>query len=110
MRDLFLYVQFFIFMMNIFVFIFIMETNKYDYKGIRAFVLVILSIGMLSNIGKLTIINVLFSFSTFLSLLKIKPDGNIHRIIEKCRHYFGSSKQPHKKLQGSHKTVAHKEA
>lgn len=110
MKDFFYYLQFVVFMINILVFIYIMQTNEYNYRGARGLLLIILSIGMLVNIDKITFINVLLSFSTFLSLIKIKPHGKIYRIIEKRRDYFRSNKQHTEKLQRGHKTVAHKEA
>jgi len=111
MKDIFMYLQFVIFVMNVVTFIYIMQHEKYNYKFARVSLLVLLSAGMIANIGKVTFLTILFTSSTFLSLLKIdSKNGNIHRFVEKFRNYFNRHKQHLQGLQGSDKTLSRQKA
>lgn len=110
MKDLFLYLQLAILIMNITAFIFIMGEAKYEYKAVRAALLIVLSAGMLVNIGKITFLTVLFSFAPFLSLINIQQHGTIHKHIEKFRGYFGRDKQHMENVQGSNKALSRQKA
>jgi len=100
MSDIFLIIQLAVLVMNIITFVYIMQEEKYNYKLARVIFIIICTVGLMANIGKVTFLTVLFSFSTFISLINIKH-GNIHRRIEKYRGYFGRHKQHIQKLQGS---------
>lgn len=111
MKDVFLYMQIMILAMNVIAFIYIMHEEKYNYKLVRVAVLIVLTAFMIPNIGKLNFATVLFTFSTFLSLIKIDlHNGNIHRFIEKFRIHFGGHKQHLQKLQGGHKALHREKA
>lgn len=112
MKDFFLYLQIVILIMNVLTFIYIMQSEKYHYKFARVTLLVLLTAGMLANIGKVSFLTVLFTSSTFLSLIKISPDtnGKLYRFIEKCRSYFNRDKQHLQRVQGNNKTLYRKEA
>lgn len=111
MKDIFLYLQLVVLVMNVMAFIYIMVEKKYNYKFARVTLLIVLTAGMIANIGKVTFLTILFTSSTFLSLLKIdSKDGNIHRFIEKFRGYFNGHKQHLQGLQGSNKALSRKEA
>ena len=110
MKDIFLYLQLVVLVMNVMAFIYIMHEKKYNYKFARVTLLIVLTAGMIANIGKVTFLTILFTSSTFLSLLNISPNGNIHRLIEKFRDYFNRHKQHLQGVQGSHKALHRKEA
>ena len=106
MNDIFLIIQMVVLVMNIITFVFIMQDEKYTYKTLRVIFIIVCTIGLILNIGKMNFYTVLFSFSTFISLLNIQQHGNIHRRIEKYRGYFGRNKQHVQKLQRSGKAVS----
>ena len=101
MKDIFLYIQIAVFAMNVVVFIYLMQTEKYQYKFARITLLILLSAGMLVNIGKLTFLTVLFTLSTYLSLFKFNPNGNISRIIEKFRGNSNRGNEHLQRVQGT---------
>jgi len=107
MKDLFLYLQIMVLVMNVVAFIYIMHEEKYHYKFARVAILVILTAGMIANIGKVTFLTMLFTSSTFIALIH-KPYGAINRIIEKFRGYFNRREQHIQNIQGSHKALHRK--
>lgn len=111
MNNIVLYLQLIIFAMNVLAFIYLlMHADKYNYKVARVVLLIALTIGMVANIGQVTFITILFTFSTFLSLIKINPNGYIYRSIEKLRSYIWGDKQHLQRLQRDSKTVSRQEA
>jgi len=108
MNNLFLYLQLMVLVMNVITFIYIMHEKKYEYKFVRVTILIVLTAGMIANIGKVTFLTILFTSSTFLSLLNISPNGNIHRLIEKFRGYFNGHKQHIQGVHGSSKALHRK--
>jgi len=106
MKDIFMYLQFVIFVMNVITFIYIMQHEKYNYKFARVSLLVLLSAGMIANIGRVNFLTILFTSSTFLSLLKIKRNGYLERNYHKLRDYINGHKQHVQELQGSSKTLS----
>jgi len=108
MKDLFLYLQLVVLVMNVIAFIYIMHEERYQYKAARAIILIVLTAGMIVNIGKVTFLTVLFTSSTFISLINIEPHGAFNRFIEKCRGYFNRREQHIQNIQGSHKALHRK--
>jgi len=109
-KDIFLYLQLVVLVMNVIAFIYIMHEEKYNYKFARVTLLIVLTTAMIANIGKVTFFTILFTSSTFLSLLKIEPNGYTHRLIEKFRGYFNRHKQHLQGVQGSDKTLSRQKA
>lgn len=93
MKDIFLYLQFGILIMNVIAFVYIMSEEKYHYKIPRVVFIILCTVGLIVNMGSITLATVLFSFSPFLSLLKIQQHGTIHKHFERIRGYFGWHKQ-----------------
>jgi len=108
MKDIFLYLQLLVLVMNVVTFIYIMHEEKYHYKFARVTLLIVLTAGMIANIGKITFVTVLFTFSTFLALININTHGTFHKYLERIRGYFGRDKQHLQGLQGGHKALHRK--
>ena len=110
MKDIFLYLQLLVLVMNVIAFIYIMHEERYQYKLARAIILIVLTAGMIANIGKVTFLTILFTSSTFISLINIEPHGAFHRLIEKLRSNFNGDKQHVQDIQGSHKALHREKA
>lgn len=90
--------------MNVVAFIYIMHERSYSHKFARAVILIIATACIISGFGKGTFLTVVFMWSTFLALIKTSPNGN----FEKYLNHFRRHRERLQKLQGDHKTVAHK--
>ena len=99
MKDIFLYIQLGVFVMNVIVFIYLMQSEKYNYKFARITLLFILTVGLIVNIGKVTFLTILFTSSTFISLINFnfKPNGKVIRFIQRLR---GDRNGSNERLQG----------
>jgi len=73
MTDLILYANFFMLTANIIVFILVMQSDA-KLKFVKALLLIVISLGTIINIGKLTWLTVLFAISPSLMLFK-KQNG-----------------------------------
>ena len=103
--DVIFYAQILVFVLNIVVFCFLMNESEMNYKLARVILLVAISVGAVINFGKVTIFSVLFSFSPFITLIKIQEHGKIHRFIERVRSYIRGHKQHLQDMERDHKTV-----
>jgi len=103
-QEIFFYLQLLVFVMNICVFIFIMNEKKVKYKFIRAALIVAMCIGLFFNLGKLTWFTVLFAFTPFISLLKL-PHEHINRIAETGGDYIRGRSKPVQSVSRGSKTV-----
>lgn len=110
MIDFIFYAQILVLALNIVVFCFLMQEQELNYKLARVVLLVAISVGAVINFGKVTIFTVLFSFTPFITLIKIQQHGYIHRTIEKFRNYIRRHKQSLQDMEGSNKTLHRKEA
>ncbi|MDU9793828.1 hypothetical protein RGC27_08290, partial [Helicobacter pylori] len=80
------YAQIIVFVLNIVVFCYLMQEPQVNYKLARVILLVAISVGAVINFGKVTVFTVIFSFTPFITLIKInKQHGNIKRLGS----YFG---------------------
>lgn len=102
MMNLIFYAQILVLMLNIIVFIFLMQEHNLKYKLVRVVLLVAISIGAVINFGKVTIFTVLFSFTPFITLIKIQPHGKFYRTFEKLRNYIWRHKQHIQDMEGNH--------
>ena len=107
MIDFLFYAQLLVFTLNIVVFIFLMNEHNFSFKAARIVLLIAISVGAVINFGRVTFFTVIMAFTPFLTLINIKQDGKLHRLIERIRHRFGSHSQPVQKLQRDSKTVSH---
>lgn len=114
MKDFLLWSQILIFALNVAVFIYLMSKEDIYLRQARIALLVVLTVaGMVSlviNQGKLTWINVVFSFTPAITLFKINPNGTIFNFIERVRGNSRWSKKHLHNLQGSDKALSRKEA
>lgn len=108
-QDVFFYMQLTMFVLNVIVFIFIMNERKLKYKAVRVALLVAVSIGFFINLGKVTWFAVLFCFTPFLSLINIRYE-RLDRIIKTGRDYIRGGGKHLEKLSGSHKAHVAKKA
>lgn len=103
MTDVILYAQIIVFVLNIVVFCYLMQEPQVNYKLARVILLVAISVGAVINFGKVTVFTVIFSFTPFITLIKInKQHGNIKRLGS----YFGRIKQRLQNVHRSHKTAS----
>jgi hypothetical protein len=82
-----------------------MNEHEINYKLARIVLLVAISIGAVINFGKVTIFSVLFSFSPFITLIKIQQHGKIYRFIEGVRSHLRRHKQSLQDVERGSKTV-----
>ena len=106
MKDLVFYSQLIILLLNIVVFIHLIDHKNIDFKAVRVMVLITFTVGLLVTFGKVSWFSVLFSFSPALTLINTTADGNINRIIKKFRSYIGRDKQHLQGLQRRNKTLS----
>lgn len=106
MTDLIFYSNLIMFILNTIIFLFLMSEPNLKYKFVRVLILVAMSVGAVINFGKFTVFTVLFMFTPFITLIKIKQHGKLHRTIEKLRAYFGWDKQHLQNVQRSSKAVS----
>ena len=107
MIDFLFYAQLMVFILNVVVFIFLMNEHNFSFKAARIVLLIAISVGAVINFGRVTFFTVIMSFTPFLTLIKIEQHGKLHRFIERIRHRFGGHSQSVQKLQRDNKTVAH---
>ena len=100
MTDITFYSQIIVFVLNIVVFCFLMNERDMSYKLARIILLVAISVGAVINFGKVTVFTVIFSFTPFITLIKInKQHGNIKRLGS----YFGRFKQRLQNMERGYK-------
>lgn len=82
MTDFILWAQFLMLTANIIVFIFIMQSET-KLKFVKVLLLIIISLGTIINIGKLTWLNVIFSLTPGLLLFKKRKDkeSTTHNLV-----------------------------
>lgn len=106
MINFILIAQFIVLILNIIVFIYLMNERTVKYRRVRVMLLLCISIGIIVNIGKVTWYTVLFSFTPFLSLININEHGKIYRLIKRIGGYFRSNQQHLQDIQRHNKTVS----
>jgi len=99
--DIILYSQIIILILNIIIFFYLLREHNLQHKFVRVLLLIAITIGGLSNFGKVSIYTILFMFSPFLTLIKFNPNGKLHRIIEKLRHHIRGHKQSVQNVEGN---------
>ncbi len=116
MKDYLMWFQIIMLAVNIGVCIYLKMQEDIPFKKLRIAFVVIVTALTIINFGKLTILNVLFSFTPYL-ILNIKPDGKFYRFIESLmgnnktdRGSGRNSNQHLQKLQGSHKALSERKA
>lgn len=102
MKDYIFYAQLIVLILNVVVFIYIMSASGVYMRFARVILLVAIFVGTLANFGKLTMLNVLFAFTPFLTLINIRQHGKNHRTN---RSDSGGSKQHLQNLQGNSKAL-----
>lgn len=110
MNNIFFYVQLGIFILNIIVFIYLMKEPSLNYHTERIILLVMVTVAGVITFGKVTWLTVLFAFTPFIVLIKIKPHGKFDRFIEGIRDYFRGDKQHSQSVQRSNKALSEQEA
>lgn len=88
MTDVILYAQIIVFVLNIVVFCYLMQEPQVNYKLARVILLVAISVGAVINFGKVTVFTLIFSFTPFITLIKINRHGDTKRLGS----YFGRIK------------------
>ena len=100
MMNLIFYAQIMVFVLNIVVFCYLMKEDEISYKLARVILLVAISVGAVINFGKVTIFTVIFSFTPFITLIKINKHGNIKRLGS----YYRRFKQRLQNMERGYKT------
>lgn len=90
MINFILIAQFVVLFLNIVVFVYLMNENSIKYRRARVMLLICISIGIILNIGKVTWLTVLFSFTPFLSLININENGKFYRFIKRVGVILGA--------------------
>ena len=112
MKDYLMWIQIIMLAINIGLCIYLKMQEDIPFKKVRIAFIVIVTALTIVNFGKLTILNVLFSFTPYL-ILNIKPDGKLYRLIESLmgnnktgRGSGRYSNQHLQKLEGSSKALS----
>lgn len=105
MKDYILIANLLMLVLNVGTFIYLMNADKIYLRLLRVILIVVIFIGTLSNLGKLTLWNVLFAFTPFITLIKINPHGKINRIAERIRGSGRTDKQYVQGVQGGAKAL-----
>lgn len=110
MINFILYAQLIVLILNIMVFIYLMNERSVNYRRVRIMLLISISIGIIVNIGKVTWLTVLFSFTPFISLININEHGKFYRYIKRVGDSIRGNKQSGKNLQRHSKAVYNQKA
>lgn len=110
LQDIFYYAQWVVFILNILVSIYLFKHQELSYNLERIILVVIFTVMIVINFGKVSWVSVIFAFTPFIALIKIKPNGKLDRLLENIRSYFRSHKQHGKDLQRSNKAFSEQEA
>jgi len=108
MIDFIFYAQLLVLCLNIIVFIFLMNEQKFNFKLARIVLLVAISVGAVINLGRITLFTVIVAFTPFITLINIQQHGKTYRFFKRVGDYFRGNSKSSQKLQGNHKTLSHK--
>ncbi len=97
MKDYIFYANLIMLVFNVVTFIYLMSVKDIYLRSARVVLLAAIFIGMIANLGKLTIWNVLFAFAPFITLSQIQQHGKLSRLIERIR---GNRWRNNERVQG----------
>lgn len=111
MKDYLFWVNLLMLVLNVATFIYLMSVKNVYMRTARVILIGAIFIGTIANFGKLTVWNVLFALTPFITLThKHKPNGKVFRFIERIRGNRWRHNEPVQRVQGHsqrlHKTVA----
>jgi len=110
LQNILFYAQLIVFGLNILVFFYLLRHQEVSYNLERIILVVAFTVMFVINLGKVSWVSVIFAFTPFIALIKIKPNGTLDRLFENIRGYFRSDKQHGKNLQRSNKALSEQEA
>lgn len=103
-HEIIFWLQFFLFVINICLLIYLMDTTQVKYKWARISFIIIMSIGFFINRGETSWFAILFVLTPFVTLIKLNH-ANINRISKKHRDYLGRRGEHLQGVEGGGKSV-----